>query len=108
MRHDAVRQRARSREMARAPPRSLTSSPQDLIDRMTELVFTAVGGLAKSLNRLQLPAPQTINVFVECQMESFTLNADGIQNYTWLIHSVSKATAETTRASRRVSRNPTD
>jgi hypothetical protein len=32
-------------------------------------------------------------VFVECQMESFKLSADGIQNYTWLIHSVGKATA---------------
>src|SRR5436305_13058509 len=32
-------------------------------------------------------------MFVECQVESFALTADGTQNYTWLIHTMGKGTA---------------
>ena len=42
---------------------------------MGELVLAAVRGLAESLNLLQLLAAQIINMFVECQRESFLGNA---------------------------------
>ena len=48
---------------------------KNLIERVGELVFAAVGGLAESLNLLQLLAAQIIDMFVECQRESFLRNA---------------------------------
>src|SRR5947208_8415571 len=44
---------------------------KNLIERVGELVFAAVGGLAESLNLLQFLAAQIINMFIECQREPF-------------------------------------
>src|ERR1017187_8146223 len=40
---------------------------EDLLQRVSEFVFAAVGSLAERLNLLQLLAPQVVNVIVECQ-----------------------------------------
>jgi len=47
---------------------------KNLIERVSELVFAAIGGLTESLNLLQLFAAQIIDMFVECQRESFLRN----------------------------------